>query len=67
MGGLPCAKHIIDQSYALVQQMSCMNASILLYSDTTQPTDAMEDEFRDATNAVAAIAAKIERYVRQGA
>lgn len=66
MGGLPCAKQIIDQRNALVQIMDCMTASIHLYSDTTQPTQDMADEFQAACNGVASIAAKIERYVSTG-
>jgi len=66
MGGLPCAKEIIDQRAALVQKMDCMATSILLNAQTTQPTEAMEDEFRTAANALALIASKIQRYVTTG-
>lgn len=67
MGGLQCAKQIIDQREALQQAMGCMTNSILLNHETTQPTQAMADEFQAACNAVALLAAKIERYVRAGA
>lgn len=67
MGGLQCAKQIIDQAKALEQAMGCMSNSILLNHETTQPTQAMADEFQAACNAVALLAAKIERYVRAGA
>lgn len=66
MGGLPCAKTIIDQRNALVQQMDCMIASIQLYSGQTTPTEEMEDAFRLACEKVAVIASKIESYVSKG-
>lgn len=66
MGGLPCAKQIIDQREALQQAMGCMSNSILLYHDTTQPTQEQADAFQAACNEVAALASKIERYVRSG-
>jgi len=63
MGGLPCAKQIIDNGNALTQTMQCMNASILLNAPITQPTYGMRDRFIAATNEVAKIAAEIEKYV----
>lgn len=66
MGGLPCAKTIIDQMYALVQAMGCMSASILLNHETTQPTQQMADEFQDACNEVAKVAARIQKHVSAG-
>jgi hypothetical protein len=66
MSGLPCAKAILDQGAALTQKLSCMGNTIMLNSATTQPTEQMEDEFRDAANALAAVATKIERYCRTG-
>lgn len=66
MGGLQCAKQIIDQAKALEQAVGCMSNSILLNHETTQPTQAMADEFQAACNEVAALATKIERHVRTG-
>jgi uncharacterized protein (UPF0276 family) len=66
MGGLPCAKVIIDNRNALVQQMDCMVASIHLNSSRVQPTYEMQDKFLAATAKVAKIAAEIEKYVREG-
>ena len=66
MGGLPCAKQIIDQRNALVQAMDCMGASIQLYADQTQPTQDMANDFQQACETVAVAAAKIERYVTTG-
>jgi hypothetical protein len=66
MGGLPCAKEIIDQGYLLGASIGCMSTSILLNAAHTQPTEAMSDEFRQACEAVAVIAATIEKYVREG-
>lgn len=64
MGGLQCAKTIIDQRNALVQQLDCMVASIHLNSTVKQPTERHEDEFIAACNALAKVAAAIESYVR---
>lgn len=66
MGGLPCAKEIIDNRNALVQAMDCMVASILLNADSTQPTLKQRDEFVAATAEVAKLAAQIEAYVSSG-
>lgn len=66
MGGLLCSKAIIDNNNALIQATSCMTASILLNASRTQPTEEMEDEFMEATKAVADIASRIEEYVRTG-
>lgn len=63
MGGLPCAKNIIDQRNALVQVLDCMCASIQLYSDNKQPTEEMEDRFKAACENAANVATKIEAYV----
>jgi hypothetical protein len=67
MAGLACAKEIIDQRNALVQQMDCMNASILLAAtEGREPSMQEAEEFRDASNALAAVASRIERKVRKG-
>lgn len=63
MGGLPCAKQIIDQRNALVQVLDCMCASIQLYSDNKQPTEDMEAKFKAVCDSVASVAVKIEAYV----
>ncbi len=63
MGGLPCAKTIIDNMNALIQQMQCMTASIHLNSTRIQPTYKMQYEFLEATDQVARVAARIEKYV----
>ena len=66
MGGLPCAKQIIDNRNGLVQAMDCMTASILLNHQTTAPTQEMADEFQEKCNEVAKLSAKIQRYVSVG-
>lgn len=67
MGGLPCAKTIIDQRNAVVQAMDCMSASILLAAPNgSYPSDQMEDEFVAAAQNLAEVAAKIEKHVREG-
>lgn len=63
MGGLPCAKQILDQIRALEQAMGCMANTIVLYHDTTQPTQDQADAFQDACNEVALVAGKIQKYV----
>lgn len=64
MGGLQCAKTIIDNKNALIQQMECMTASIQLNSTRIQPTYEMQDKFIAVTEQVAKVAAEIEKYVR---
>lgn len=64
MGGLPCAKEIIDNRRALEAQLAkagaamdkalgCMEASILLNAGDTQPTPDMVDAFRQKTDVLA--------------
>lgn len=64
MGGLQCAKEVIDQRNALVQQLDCMVASIHLNSTVKQPTYDYLEQFEKAAGALAKVAADIERYVR---
>jgi DNA anti-recombination protein RmuC len=66
MGGLPCAKQVIDNVNALYQQLQCMVASIQLNASRIQPTYEMRDELLSLTDKVAKCAAKIEKYVREG-
>ena len=66
MGGLPCAKEIIDNGHAVRRSLGCMDTSILLNAEMTQPTQEQSDEFRAAAENLAKVAAKIERYVSQG-
>jgi len=64
MGGLPCAKTIIDQRNALVHVLDCMVASIVLNAPHTQPTERHEAAFIEACKPVADLATAIEAYVR---
>lgn len=64
MGGLQCAKEIIDQRNALVQQLDCMVASIHLNSTIKQPNERHEEAFIAASSALAKVAADIEAFVR---
>lgn len=67
MGGLPCAKTIIDQRAAVVRAMDCMSNTILLGAPNgSYPTDAMEDEFVKAASHLAEVATRIEKAVRTG-
>lgn len=66
MGGLPCAKVIIDMGNRLNAVLGCMNASILLNADYSQPTEEMEDEFVSKCDDLAKLAMKIEAYVGEG-
>lgn len=63
MGGLPCAKVIIDNLEALFASLSkmeaalgkglgCMRNSILIEKETRQPTYAMQEEFEAGTAAL---------------
>lgn len=68
MGGLPCAKQIIDNYFALVQAGGCMSTSILLAAvNHGSPTQDQADRFAKAANALAEIMAEIEKSVRDGA
>lgn len=66
MGGLPCAKAVIDNGYALQQKLNCMSASIMLNASHTQPTEKQMDEFITRSNHLAEYAAEIQKYVSQG-
>lgn len=63
MGGLPCAKEIIDNRNAVVQAMDCMAATIQLYSRFRQPTEEQEDRFIAKAKELATVAAEIQAYV----
>jgi hypothetical protein len=68
MGGLPCAKQVIDNGNALHQKLQCMNASILLAAPRgVEPTYAEVEEFRKKADELAIIAAVIEKRVRSEA
>lgn len=65
MGGLPCAKQIIDNGNAVTQQMGCLNATILLAAPTgVQPTYEEAEEFKQVADKLAAVCAAIEKRVR---
>lgn len=66
MGGLPCAKAVIDNGYAVTQKLNCMSASIMLNASHTQPTDEQMDEFIARANHLAEYAAKVQEYVSRG-
>lgn len=65
MGGLRCAKEVIDNRNALVRQLDCLDATILLHQDNP-PTYDERDEFIAAADALAKIAAKIEARIGGG-
>lgn len=67
MGGLPCAKTIIDQRAAVIRAMDCMSTTILLAAPNgSYPSEQMEDEFVKAASHLAEVATKIEKAVRSG-
>lgn len=60
MGGLPCAKNIIDngaafkmsvskQLAALEKSITCMSTSIVLYAHSLPPTEEQEEGFIKST------------------
>lgn len=66
MGGLPCAKEIIDNMAALQRQATCTSASILLAADGGwQPTPKQVDRLRKLTEPVAQFLAKLEAEARE--
>lgn len=67
MGGVPCAKTIIDQRAGVIRVMDCMATTILLSAPNgSYPTEQMEDEFVAAATKLAEIATRIEQAVRTG-
>jgi hypothetical protein len=66
MGGLPCAKEIIDNGNALQMKLNCTYASILLNAPRIQPTYEQRDKFFKAADNLARVAAEIEVYVGAG-
>lgn len=69
MGGVACAKTIIDQGNAVTQQLGCMNATIQLAASGAPqryPSEELETEFVEAANAFAKVCSKVERYCRTG-
>jgi hypothetical protein len=77
MGGLPCAKEIIDQGVglkaelqkqfsALEKALGCMTGTITLYSLYDTPTDKQEAEFISSVSHVAgSIKATLEPFILQ--
>lgn len=63
MGGLPCAKQVLDQRAALNRALDCMSNSILLNADATQPTEDQLDAFVAKANDLATLASKIQAHV----
>ena len=60
MGGLPCAKVIIDNGNALTQKMQCLNATILLSAGGGfSPTYEEQESFMATAEAHAKCCAKI--------
>lgn len=67
MGGIRCAKEIIDNGNAVTQQLGCMNASILLAAiNGVEPTYEEAKAFRAAADALCLVASGIEKRVREG-
>ena len=65
MGGLRCAKEIIDNGFRLNAAMGCMNTTILLHPDN-EPSYEERDEFLAASEALAKVCAKIEKRIASG-
>jgi hypothetical protein len=66
MGGLSCAKTIIDQRNGLVRAMDCMSTSILLAAPCgSYPSEEMEEKFVKLAGELALLSADIERHVRE--
>lgn len=62
MGGLPCAKEVIDNRNHLNAATGCMVATILLHPDNP-PTYDERDEWIAAAEKLAQVAAKIEKRI----
>ena len=70
MGGLRCAKEIIDQRAALEHQLGCMTASIHLAGESDgsgiRPTYEQRDAFFAAAKELTSVAADIQKHVSGG-
>lgn len=65
MGGLQCAKQVIDNGYALRQKMGCMETSILLASQQgIEPTYEEAELYRKKAEELALVCSAIEKRVR---
>lgn len=65
MGGLPCAKVIIDQGNAAQQVVGCMSATIQLAASLGHyPTEEQEARVVDAAKAFASIVQAVEKEIR---
>jgi len=67
MGGIRCAKEIIDNMAALVHQMKCTENTIVEYRDqfNVEPTQDQVKEFISRTEAVAKYCQEILDYLEQ--
>jgi len=67
MGGLRCAKEIIDSFAVVEHQFNCMKASIHLAGEFDgsgiRPTYEQQEEFLAAAKKLTAVAAGIQGYV----
>jgi hypothetical protein len=67
MGGLRCAKEIIDNFAAVENQFNCMRASIHLAGEFDgsglRPTYEQRDEFIAAADSLVKVMAGIQQYV----
>lgn len=62
MGGAAC-KVIIDHGHGVTQALACMETSIVLNYEQKTPTFEQQEKFLKAAEALAQIAAEIEKYV----
>jgi hypothetical protein len=65
VGGLRCAKELIDQQAALERQLACTKNTILLNSTTVQPTYEELEQFQGLAESLAKCAAAIEARIRK--
>lgn len=65
MGGIPCAKAIIDNMHGLIRVMWCMATTIFLAATKgVEPTYEEQEAFLAASEALAKVASGIEARVR---
>jgi len=67
VGGIRCAKEIIDAGAAVTHQLACMTASIHLAGESDgsgiRPTYEQQDEFLAAAKALTAVSSSIQQHV----
>lgn len=66
MGGLPCAKEIIDRAAEVAGFIECLNASVSMYAGTTEPTQQEVDRFSSQAEKLLEVGRAILKRLESG-